>query len=613
MHRNVIAFTEIPDTYFYKIIWKGKAYTVDLPFAVLALQDALYQSNSLPRPNLLPTDSVTFNIDPRIGSFNIDTNQVFLVTHRLPQVQKDSKFLAYCEDKSPNSFYFISYDDTNIAAMPDLEQMYVIVHDWLDTPKSSQSTELLKVLLAYKPNGPSTCVIKVDWRNAAHHNLAATKYGGLDPIYNQAAANGVLVGRELALLLKRIIRYGIVAPANVHIIGIGLGCQVAHTAGERFQKINDDGEVDGSETSTKIGRITGLDPTGTVFDRTSYDGTTFTSKIGDFLNQFDATFVDVIHTTENTALYYTEEFIFGTAGTVQKHGHIDFYPNGGTNLKNKFCTNSASRPIFYCHQNLAIKYFTESVQFARNVPKLKQFRSCRAKSYDDLGRCNSKYKNKLSCFGTMGMLAKENGNRGVHYLKYPPSTIFGRRKRSFNLTSIEIFDMLKIDGFSHNLTHRQALNVEIPFKPDELYSDFPTTRDQANTKTVTIHRDDHPSCGRFRKLPPIQNRVHDGYRPYRYQFPWSVCMQSVDVVYQSQYLGKGVRQPTIPRFLGFYADAQHDDRNDKYRRLQENEGSEDFVYITNKNFSWRSTYLNSHCTGSVIHRNWIITAAHCFK
>lgn len=59
----------------------------------------------------------------------------------------------------------------------------------------------------------------------------------------------------------------------------------------------------------KIGRITGLDPAGYI-----YDALTETGR----LSSRDANFVDIIHTGR------------GLWGTSKAIGHADFYPNGGS-------------------------------------------------------------------------------------------------------------------------------------------------------------------------------------------------------------------------------------------------------------------------------------------
>lgn len=67
-----------------------------------------------------------------------------------------------------------------------------------------------------------------------------------------------------------------------------------------------------NKTAKKVHRITALDPAGPSFERAEIDGNLR-------LSDADATLVDVIHTDVGH---------YGFNGSI---GHVDFYPNGGTN------------------------------------------------------------------------------------------------------------------------------------------------------------------------------------------------------------------------------------------------------------------------------------------
>lgn len=74
----------------------------------------------------------------------------------------------------------------------------------------------------------------MDWSTAAK-----------GPQYAQAAANTEIVGRQLGLLLERMIKFGL-NPDDVHLIGFSLGAHVAACASEILKN-----------RTILIGRITG--------------------------------------------------------------------------------------------------------------------------------------------------------------------------------------------------------------------------------------------------------------------------------------------------------------------------------------------------------------------
>ncbi|XP_063022752.1 lipase member H isoform X2 [Melospiza melodia melodia] len=126
-------------------------------------------------------------------------------------------------------------------------------------------------------------VIVVDW------NQGATTL-----IYNYAARKC----KRVAEILKKLIDEMLINGASLdsmHMIGVSLGAHISGFVGQMF---------DGT-----LGRITGLDPAGPL-----YRGTAPSER----LDPTDAQFVDVIH-SDTDGLGYGEAL-----------GHIDFYPNGGT-------------------------------------------------------------------------------------------------------------------------------------------------------------------------------------------------------------------------------------------------------------------------------------------
>ncbi|XP_073251237.1 inactive pancreatic lipase-related protein 1-like isoform X2 [Porites lutea] len=207
-------------------------------------------------------------------------------------------------------------------------------------------------------------VILVDWSKGAKGPLLR---------YGQAAGNTRLVGAQTAELIRFLISTSSGSANSIdrfYIVGFSLGAQVAGYAGSYL-----------SARGMRLGRITGLDPAGLYFTHVSLDLR---------LDKSDASYVDVIHTNA------------GVAGTIQRSGHIDFYPNGGTIQPGCLITDPS------CSHSRATQYFIASVH-----------RSCSLTAYPcdsylsfSLGSCRA-------CNGacsSMGFDADRTKRTGEFYL-----------------------------------------------------------------------------------------------------------------------------------------------------------------------------------------------------
>lgn len=167
-------------------------------------------------------------------------------------------------------------------------------------------------------------VVKVDWKDGANSIY-----------YPNSAANTRTVGAEIALITQRLGKEAnYVEP---WCIGFSLG---AHTCGFAGQRV-------------VLSRITGLDPAGPWFSK--YEEVAR-------LNPSSAKFVDVIHTDgTGLAAYY---------GLLVPSGHVDYYPNGGSNQPG--CWTELPGPgeinedqpttisTLSCSHSRAYKFFMES-------------------------------------------------------------------------------------------------------------------------------------------------------------------------------------------------------------------------------------------------------------
>ncbi|XP_015792950.1 pancreatic lipase-related protein 2 [Tetranychus urticae] len=283
-----------------------------------------------------------------------------------------TKFLLY---KSPEENPIqLSYEDEEaLSSVPTSSKLAFIIHGYTESGSESDYIEMMQRLLRFTD---IDSVIIVDYR-------VAVRIGN----FLRAIANTELVGRQVALLIEKLRIHRSINPKNIHLIGYSLGAKVSHFACSWGNKL----------FGNKIGRVTGLDP-GDHLGDTDTETT---------LNENDADFIDVIHSSgfdENSPI---SSLRAGRFGIPEPMGHVDFYPNGG--YKQPWCTKATN---FLCDHVAARQFFIASiVECNFNTVQCKQFNIWEThnpcKVIDTSPKSSS----------IMGYYSKERPGRGIQFIK----------------------------------------------------------------------------------------------------------------------------------------------------------------------------------------------------
>ncbi|XP_039344865.1 lipase member H isoform X2 [Mauremys reevesii] len=163
-------------------------------------------------------------------------------------------------------------------------------------------------------------IIIVDW------NRGATTL-----LYHRASSNTKKVAEFLKTLIDQMLADG-ASLDSVYMIGISLGAHISGFVGQMY--------------NGKLGRITGLDPAGPLFNGKPPE---------ERLDPTDAQFVDVIH-SDIDGLGYREAL-----------GHIDFYANGGTDQPGCPQTIFSGSQYFKCDHQRSVFLFLSSLKERCNI------------------------------------------------------------------------------------------------------------------------------------------------------------------------------------------------------------------------------------------------------
>ncbi|NXI75850.1 LIPH Lipase, partial [Rhipidura dahli] len=163
-------------------------------------------------------------------------------------------------------------------------------------------------------------VIVVDWN-----------HGATTLIYNYASRKCKRVAEILKKLIDEMLIHG-ASLDSMHMIGVSLGAHISGFVGQMF---------DGA-----LGRITGLDPAGPLY---------WGMAPNERLDPTDAQFVDVIH-SDTDGLGYGEAL-----------GHVDFYPNGGTDQPGCPLTIFSGLQYFKCDHQRSVFLFLSSLTQSCNI------------------------------------------------------------------------------------------------------------------------------------------------------------------------------------------------------------------------------------------------------
>jgi len=176
----------------------------------------------------------------------------------------------------------------------------------------------------------SSNIIVVDWGKLSGNKAKIPAYFVdlfIVNLYAKVKDNVDVVGGRIYEFIRFLQNNGKLAagPQNVHIVGQSMGAHIAGAAGRDYQRA----------TGVQIGRITGTDAAGPLFQGISTDKR---------LDASDAVFVDSLHTNDGG---------YGYSGAF---ADADFFVNGGK-APQPGCDGTET----FCSHNMAVAYYAKSI------------------------------------------------------------------------------------------------------------------------------------------------------------------------------------------------------------------------------------------------------------
>ncbi|XP_071747241.1 lipase member H isoform X2 [Lepeophtheirus salmonis] len=212
---------------------------------------------------------------------------------------EDVKIILWTKNTTIHEFIFSEWNNIQLSESrfnPNYP-IKIFFHGFSDNARTIWTKSFRDKYLSVKPYN----VFSIDWELLA-----------LSPWYTTAAKNADSVGKYISKFVKFLVSQG-VSYKDIHLLGASLG---AHAAG-----------YVGYYTQGKIGRITGLDPSGPLFHSSPHK---------DRLDPSDAVFVDIIHSAGKWV------------GNDDIMGHVDFFVNGGQ-APQPLCINKESLDLSCSH------------------------------------------------------------------------------------------------------------------------------------------------------------------------------------------------------------------------------------------------------------------------